>query len=148
LAYSTVNTHSIIKALLLGVVFMPLGTAFPARVAETENPLLGRWLLQRKGVAATMPYKLEWEFTKNQVVVRILRASSEVEEASRNSYTIDTTKTPKWITVSVGGQKPEIRNGIFRVVGAELDLKQAIGGGPRPVEFGTDDYSVLKRADQ
>lgn len=125
-----------------------LGAAFAGCAGEAENPLLGRWLLQRQGVAATMPYKLEWEFTKDQVVVRIVRASGEVKEASRGSYTIDNTKSPKWLTVTTGGQKPEIRNGIFRVVGAELHLKQAIGGGPRPVDFGGDGYSVLKRVSQ
>ena len=147
LAWTSMNARLSTKAWFLGAVVV-LAVALPGRGAQAGNPLLGRWLLERKGVAATMPYKLEWEFTKDQMVVRIVRASGEVKEASRNSYAIDTTKNPKWVTVTIGGQKPEIRNGIFRVVGAELHLKQAIGGGPRPLDFGAADYSVLKRVGQ
>lgn len=121
---------------------------FHGWAGPSKNPLVGRWLLQRKGTAATMPYKLEWEFTTNEVVVRIVRGSEDSKEASRNSYTIDTAKNPKWITVTVDSESPEIRRGIFRIVGGELHLKQAIGGGPRPTDFGSDDYSVLKRIGQ
>jgi uncharacterized protein (TIGR03067 family) len=102
----------------------------------SEYPLVGRWILQREGVAATMPYKLEWEFTEDQIVVRIVRASGDSQQASRNRYTIDTTKTPKWITVTLNDDgHQEIRPGIFRLVGDELHLKQAIGGGTSSSEL-------------
>jgi uncharacterized protein (TIGR03067 family) len=95
-----------------------------------------------------MPYKLEWEFTTNEIVVQIVRGSEDSKDASRNRYTIDTAKNPKWITVTVESESSEIRRGIFRIVGEELHLKQAIGGGPRPTEFGSDGYSVLIRTGQ
>jgi uncharacterized protein (TIGR03067 family) len=131
---------------LLIIVFGLFGGS--SSLADTpENPLVGRWILQRKGVAATFPYKLEWEFTKDKVIVRVLRGSSDRKEASRNSYTIDTTKSPKWITVIIAGEPHEVRMGIFRIVGEELHLKQSVGGGPRPLDF-VDDYSILMKVDQ
>jgi hypothetical protein len=68
---------------------------FPSCAGAPENPLVGRWILQRKGVAAALPYKLEWEFTKDEVVVRIVHGPGDSKEASRNKYTIKTNKRPK-----------------------------------------------------
>jgi uncharacterized protein (TIGR03067 family) len=112
--------------------------------AEPENPLVDRWLLQRIGIRdlTKVPIQIEWEFTKDKVIVRDLTNSHEV---SRNSYTLDKTKDPKWLTVTV---RTEVRPGIFRIVGDELHLKQAVGGGERPVDFPKDDYLIMKRNGQ
>ena len=111
--------------------------------AEPDNPLLGRWLVQRTGMrdATKLPFQIEWEFTKDKVIVRGIKS----EEISRNSYTLDLTKNPKWITVSIVDQAIEIRPGIFRIVGDELHLKQTVGGGSRPTHFVEGAYSILKR---
>jgi hypothetical protein len=39
--------------------------------AEPDNPLLGRWLVQRVGMrdATKLPIQVEWEFTKDKVIV-------------------------------------------------------------------------------
>jgi hypothetical protein len=147
LARELMNTRLRIKPWLVSAA-LAICAVLPGLAAEPKKPLVGRWLLDRKGVAATMPYKLEWEFTTNQVIVRVIRPSGDAQEASRSKYTIETTNTPQWITVTLEGEKPEIRQGIFRIVRGELHLKQAVGGGPRPLDFGTDDYSVLKRLGQ
>ncbi|MCL5097897.1 MAG: hypothetical protein M1608_10310 [Candidatus Omnitrophica bacterium] len=147
LAQKRMNTRVSIWPWLLTVTLIAC-VGFPSWAGTSKNPLIGRWLLQRKGVAAAMPYKLEWEFTKDEVVVRIVHSPGNSKEASRNKYTIDTDKSPKWITVTIGTESPEIRRGIFEIVGDELHLKQAIGGGPRPTDFGKDDYSVLKKLGQ
>lgn len=99
---------------------------------------MGRWLVQRVGIR-------EWEFTKDKVVVRDITNSQEV---SRNGYALDLTKAPKWITVTVVDQVTEVRLGIFRIVGDELHLRQAVGGGPRPTDFPKDSYSIMKRQKQ
>jgi uncharacterized protein (TIGR03067 family) len=119
-----------------------------ARCAESgDNPLLGRWLVKRAGArdATTLPMKIEWEFTRDQVIVRDATSSREV---SRNAYTLDLTKDPKWITVTVVDQVTEVRPGIFRIVGGELNMKQAVGGGARPTTFIKDGYTVMKRVGQ
>jgi uncharacterized protein (TIGR03067 family) len=115
--------------------------------AESDNPLLGRWLVQRAGMrdATKLTIQIEWEFTKDKVIVRDITNSQEV---SRNSYTLDLSKDPKWITVTVVDQVPEVRPGIFRIVGDELHLKQAVGGGGRPSDFPKDGYSIMKRQKQ
>jgi uncharacterized protein (TIGR03067 family) len=112
--------------------------------AEPDNPLLGRWLVQRVGIrdATKLPIQIEWEFTKDKVIMRDITNSQEV---SRNSYTLDLTKDSNWITVTVVDQVTEIRPGIFRIVGDELHLKQAVGGSSRPVDFPKDAYSIMKR---
>ena len=114
--------------------------------AEPEaNPLLGTWSLLRTAQRnlTNTPVQLEWEFTKTEVAVHQAGASGEF---SRNTYTVDLTKNPKWITVTITDRGREVRNGIFRIIGDELHLKQTIGGGPRPKAFGEDDFMVLKRA--
>jgi uncharacterized protein (TIGR03067 family) len=122
---------------------------FPALswCAEPDNPILGRWLVQRVGIrdATKLPIQIEWEFTKDKVIVRDITNSQEV---SRNSYTLDLTKDPKWITVIVVDQVTEVRLGIFRIVGDELHLRQAVGGGVRPSDFPKDGYSIMKRQKQ
>lgn len=112
--------------------------------AEPDNPLLGRWLVQRVGIrdATKLPIQIEWEFTKDKVIVRDITNSREM---SRNSYAVDLTKNPKWITVTVVDQVTEIRPGIFRIVSDELHLRQAVGGGVRPTGFPKDGFSIMKR---
>ena len=112
--------------------------------ADAENPLLGRWLVQRVGVrdATKLPIQIEWEFTKDKVIVRDITNSQEV---SRNGYTFDQTKNPKWITVTIVDKVTELRPGIFRIVGEELHLSQAVGGGARPTNFVAGSYSIMKR---
>jgi uncharacterized protein (TIGR03067 family) len=116
----------------------------PSWSAEADNPLMGRWLVQRVGIrdATKLPIQIEWEFTKETVIVRDITNSQEL---SRSSYTLDRTQDPKWITVTVVDQVTEVRQGIFRIVGDELHVKQAVGGGARPADFPKDGYSVLKR---
>ena len=111
---------------------------------SADNPLVGRWLVRRVGIrdATKLPIQIEWEFTKDKVIVRDLTNSQEV---SRNSYTLDLTKDPTWITVTVVDQVTEVRRGIFRIVGDDLHLKQAVAGGARPVDFPKDGYSIMKR---
>lgn len=94
--------------------------------AESDNPLLGRWLVQRVGIrdATKLSIQIEWESTKDKVIVRDV---TDWQEISRNSYTLDQTKDPKWITVTVAEQVTEVRPGIFRIVGDTLHLKQAVG---------------------
>jgi uncharacterized protein (TIGR03067 family) len=115
--------------------------------AEPDNPLLGRWLVQRVGIrdATKLPIQIEWEFTKHKVIVRDITNSQEV---SSNSHTLDLTKDPKWITVTVVDKVTELRPGIFRIVGDELHLRQAVGGGARPSDFPKDGYSIMKRQKQ
>jgi hypothetical protein len=50
--------------------------------------------------------------------------------------------------VTVADQVTEVRLGIFRIVGDELHLKQAVGGGVRPSDFPKDGYSIMKRQKQ
>ena len=111
--------------------------------ASDNNPLIGRWLVSRLGErdATKLPIKVEWEFTMSEVIVRDLTNS---QETSRNRYQIDTTKDPKWITITVVDQVTEVRQGIFRIVGDELHFKQTIGGGARPTEFRKNAFSIMK----
>ncbi len=127
---------------------LAFSVALGCHAQDPDNPLVGRWLLQRKGSLDARSYKVEWQFTKDQVIVRIVKDRAKPEEVSRNNYTIDTTKNPKWITVTLVGKVTEVRQGIFRIVGDELHLKQTVGGGARPVDFVKDNYSVLKRQPQ
>ena len=138
-------TRSIKSNLLTAVLVFFAGLACCADSAD--NPLVGRWLVQRVGIrdATKLPFQIEWEFTKDKVIVRDVTNSQEV---SRNSYTLDLTKDPKWITVTVVDQATEVRQGIFRIVGDELHLMQAVGGGTRPVDFPKDGYSIMKRQTQ
>lgn len=131
-----------IKAWALAFAFMLV--AANLWCAEPDNPLLGRWLVQRVGVrdATKLPFPIEWEFTKDHVIVRDVMNSQEL---SRNSYTLDLSKDPKWITITVVDQATEVRRGIFRIVGDEIHLRQALGGGGRPVEFTKEGYTILKR---
>ena len=89
----------------------------------------------------TDKFQIEWEITPDEIVVRDRKHN---EEVSRNKYSVDSTKSPAWITVTVAGPSPEARLGIFRVRGNELHLKQQIGAGERPTKFGAS-YSVLRR---
>lgn len=112
--------------------------------SEPDNPLLGRWLVQRVlGRDATrFPIQIEWEFTKDKVIVREVPNS---EEVSNNNYTLDLTKEPKWITVTVVDVVTEVRPGIFRIVGDELHLMQNVNGAARPADFPKNGYSIMKR---
>jgi uncharacterized protein (TIGR03067 family) len=112
--------------------------------ADSDNPLLGRWLVQRVGnrEAAKLPMKIEWEFKEDKVIVRDMTNNQEI---SRNTYKVDLTKAPKWITVTVVDIATEVRPGIFRIVGDELHLKQEVEGGARPTEFPQNAYTVMKR---
>jgi uncharacterized protein (TIGR03067 family) len=130
------------------IAVLVLSAALGCHAQNPDNPLVGRWLLQRKGALDAKPYKVEWEFTRDEVVVRIVRSSANSDEVSRNRYTIDTTKDPKWITVTVVDKATEVRQGVFRIIGDELHLKQTVGGGTRPVGFDKDNYSVFKRRPQ
>jgi len=133
--------HAMKTRLLVATLILIAGVSW---CAESDNPLLGRWLVQRVDIhdATKLPFQIEWEFTKDKVIVRDVTSSQEI---SRNSYTLDQTKDPKWITVTVVDQVTEVRPGVFRIVGDELHLKQAVGGGSRPVDFPKDDYSIMKR---
>ena len=84
----------------------------------------------------------EQAFPKGKVIVRDI---TNAQEVSRNTYTFDLTKNPKWITVTVVDKVTELRPGIFRVVGEELHLSQAVGGGARPTNFVDGSYSIMKR---
>ena len=132
-------TPTTIRALLLLVAI-----AFSVSAADpAATHLIGRWLMtgtREKPVDANR-FEVEWEFTPGEIVVRDRKTG---EEVSRNRYTVDTTKSPAWITVAVAGPAPETRVGIFRVRGNELHLKQQLGAGERPVDFG-DTYSILRR---
>ena len=105
---------------------------------------MGRWLVQRAGIhdVSKFSMRIEWEFTIDQVIVRDI---AKGEEISRNRYTLDLTKDPKWITVTVVDLVKEIRPGIFQIVGDELQLKQEVMGGARPAGFPKNGYSVMKR---
>jgi len=124
-----------------------LFTGFAWSAERQDNPLVGQWLVDRviKQDGTMFPFDIVWEFTKEQVIVKDLTNSQEI---SRNSYTIDTTKDPKWITVTVIDLATEIRPGIFRIVGDELHLKQTIGGNSRPKHFEKGTYRIMKRLNQ
>jgi uncharacterized protein (TIGR03067 family) len=141
------NVRLCINSWFLGAV-LAFSAGLGCHAQDPDNPLVGRWLLQRKGALDARPYKVEWQFTKDRVIVRIVRDPANSEEVSRNNYTIDTTKDPKWITVTVVDKVTEVRQGIFRIVGDELHLKQTVGGGARPVDFEKENYSVMKRQPQ
>jgi uncharacterized protein (TIGR03067 family) len=114
-----------------------------ARDLDSE-PLLGTWLGMRVGKrdATKLPMQIEWEFTKDEVIVRDL---TNAQEISRNHYVIDASKNPKWITETIVGKETEIRNGIFEIVGDELRLKLPVHGGQRPTSFPGDDLMIMKR---
>lgn len=109
-----------------------------------NNPLVGRWLVTRVGIrdATKVPVKIEWEFTKDTVIVRDLTHSQEV---SRNKYSVDLTKNPKWITVTVVDQVTEIRQGIFRITEGELHIRQGVGGTARPDQFSENSFTIMKK---
>jgi uncharacterized protein (TIGR03067 family) len=134
------------KTTLFTAVFV-LFTGLACCAEALDNPLVGRWLVQRVGTrdATKFPFKIEWEFTKDQLIVRDVTNSQEI---SRNSYTLDLTKDPKWFTVTVVDRAAEVRPGIFRVVGDELHIRQSVGGGARPTEFVKDGYSIMKKLAQ
>jgi uncharacterized protein (TIGR03067 family) len=133
----------VFSGLLFSAVLF-LATAQALSREASENPLIGRWLVERvRGRDATkLPSLAEWEFTKQEIVVRGIIHSGEI---SRNKYTIDTSKEPMWITVTLIYQGTQVREGIFRIVGDELHIKQNLGEGGRPMQFPKDDYLVLKR---
>jgi len=141
--HKQMQNHNYIAALLLAIYGGAAGCT-----TVSDNPLIGRWHLNRKAMAATLPYSVEWEFTKDQIVVRLVHPTGDSQVASRNRYVIDVSKSPIWITTFVADEYREIRRGIFRIRGDELDLKQTIGGGDRPVDFGSDDFLVLIRLGQ
>lgn len=111
--------------------------------ANSES-ILGKWLAIRVGKqdATKLSAQIEWEFTKDEVIVRDL---TNTQEISRNRYTVDTSQNPKWITVTIVDREKEVRNGIFEIVGDELHLKQSLRGAPRPISFPKDDFVILKR---
>ena len=134
-------THIMRSSLFVAVFVL---CSVPSWSAEADNPLLGCWVVQRVGSrdVEKLPFLVEWEFTKDEVIVRDL---TNLQEVSRNSYTIDLSKNPKWITVTVVDRVTEVRQGIFRIAGNELHLKQTVGEGARPADFLKDDYVILKR---
>jgi uncharacterized protein (TIGR03067 family) len=136
------KTIPIIRSYFFAVAFIFLSEA--SWCADSENPLLGRWLIQRAGMhdATKLLMKIEWEFTDDKVIVRDF---TNKEEVSRNSYKVDLTKAPKWITVTVVDIVTEVRPGIFRIVGDELHLKQEVEGGARPTVFPQNGYNIMKR---
>lgn len=114
-----------------------------AAAEESAAAIIGRWSMigfTDKPIDTTK-FQIEWEFTRDEIIVRDRERG---EEVSRNRYTVDTTKSPAWITVAVAGPAPETRLGIFRLHGDELHLKQQIGAGERPVEF-DGSYGILRR---
>lgn len=132
-----------VRLIALTAIFMLLSGV--EGCAEKEgNPLVGQWLAEpvegRDG--SKLPFDIVWEFTKDQVIVRDATNSQVI---SRNRYTVDTTKDPMWITVTVVDIATKIRLGIFRIVGDELHLKQDIGGNTRPTKFEKGAYATLKR---
>lgn len=132
-------SHNIRLCLLIAVVIL-----FPASSIcdELENPLLGRWALQRVHHHDAKSLHIEWEFTKDLVIVR---DKTNKQEISRNKYIIDLTKDPKWITVTVGAIAKEIRPGIFRIMGDKLHIKQEVEGGERPKILSENGYSIMER---
>jgi uncharacterized protein (TIGR03067 family) len=128
-----------IRALLL---LTAIACSVPAAVPPATH-LIGRWLMTgtREKPLDANKFGVEWEFTPDEIVVRDRKTG---EEVSRNRYTVDITKSPAWIIVAVAGPAPETRVGIFRVRGDELHLKQQIGTGERPLDFGRS-YSILRR---
>jgi uncharacterized protein (TIGR03067 family) len=130
------------KTRVIAVVLMLVAAS--SWCAEQDNTLLGSWLVQRVGVrdATKLPFQIEWEFTKDQVIVRDVTHSQEL---SRNTYTVDLSKEPKWITITVVDQATEVRLGVFRIDGNELHLQQAVGGGARPRELTKDGHTIMKR---
>jgi uncharacterized protein (TIGR03067 family) len=125
-------------------IFLPFADHCLLAMDSASEPLLGTWLVTQVGKrdATKLPMQIEWEFTKDKVIVRDLTNAREI---SRNHYAIDASKNPRWITVTVVDKETEIRNGIFEIVGDELHLKQAVSGGPRPTSFPKDDFMIMKR---
>jgi uncharacterized protein (TIGR03067 family) len=113
-------------------------------VDPNSESILGKWLVTRVGKrdATKLPFQIEWEFTKDEVIVRDL---TNAQEISRNHYVIDVSQNPKWITVTVVDKEKEIRNGVFEIVGEELHLKQTVGAGPRATSFPKGDFVIMKR---
>lgn len=129
----------------IGMVLF-LAVADTCVFAADPNPesILGKWLVTQVGKhdATKLSAQIEWEFTKDEVIVRDL---TNAQEISRNQYVIDASQNPKWITVTIVDKEKEIRNGIFEIVGEELHLKQTVRGGPRPTSFPKDDFVIMKR---
>ena len=126
------------------VLFLAVADTCVFAADPNSESILGKWLVTRVGKHDTtkVPEQIEWEFTNGEVIVRDL---TNAEEVSRHQYVIDTSKNPKWITVTLAGKKREIRNGIFEIIGEELHLKQDVHGGPRPTSFPKDDFVIMRR---
>lgn len=126
------------------MIFLAFANSCVFAADSGSESILGKWSVTRVGTrdATKFPFKIEWEFTKDEVIVRDL---TNAQEVSRNHYVIDTSQNPKWITMTVINKEKEIRNGIFEIVGEELHLKQTVGGGPRPTSFPKDHFTVMKR---
>jgi uncharacterized protein (TIGR03067 family) len=120
-------------------------TCVSSSANEVAPALIARWTMTgwSNKPLDTARFQIEWKFTPDEVIVRDLKRNKEV---SRNRYTVDTTKYPAWITVTIAGPAPETRLGIFRIRGNELHLKQQIGVGERPTDFG-ESYTVLRRVE-
>lgn len=119
------------------------GSILPAYCEEERNPLIGSWTLQSisGGDPGVKAFRIEWEFTQDEVIVR---SHKYQEEVSRHKYTVDFSRSPAWITVTFGEPATETRLGIFRIHGDELHLLQRIGVGERPKDF-KEGYSALRR---
>lgn len=100
----------------------------------------------KKGKPKGYQMEIDRKLPGGEVIVRDAKAR---EVVSRARYTIDTVKSPNWITVEVddsldenGGDR---RLGIFRIMKGELHLKQEISnGGQRPTGF-QDGFVRFKR---
>ena len=104
--------------------------------AKNTSILSGKWRFIDKRLDR-IGMEVEWEFTGDEVIVRDAKTG---ELVSRSRYTIDTAKSPHWITVEVDDSPDENagdrRLGIFRIQQGELHLKQEItNGGERPTGF-------------
>ena len=129
---------------IAGCIGVALGSESDAEVAS----LIGKWQIldeRLEGIGMV----IVWEFTASEVIVRDEKTGDEV---SRSRYTIDTTKSPHWITVEVDDSPREDsgdrRLGIYQIQDGNLHLKQEItDAGERPTSF-DERFSRFKRVPQ
>jgi len=104
------------------------------------SPLVGEWLLiNQKAQGAGV--RLTWTFDGQAIVI----ASGIGEVFSESPYTIDTSKNPSHITMSIGGLVAEERPGIFKIVDGDLHLSFSVDGSPRPASWDEGDPMILAR---
>ena len=124
--------------MLPALVFTGCGSADSDLQFEEESSrgIEGHWSVLDKRLD-DIGMVVEWEFTGKEVIVR---DGTSGEENSRSNYTIDVSKSPRWITVDIDDSPDENsgdqRLGIFRIVNGELHLKQEVtDGGKHPTDF-------------